>query len=358
MIDGTPLLYPYNGTWRFCLEVVRGLSAYGHDVTVVAPWHIALGSWPTDLTSVVLVNGPRRSGNVSSWRRFWWEIWSFPWLAKSYDVAIAPYFSWSGIASRRGVVISVLDVWPFYVQSGWANAVRKWLLRHSADRAWGLLTISDFSRMEIRRLLGRASDRVYLGADCVDCPTPLQDRQFSVLYIGGYEPRKDVEFLLESIRAAGESWPTDAELLLVGQVPARLRSAFADLGIAVRYVQEVEDEELQEMYDHARVFVYPSRYEGFGLPPVEAMAHGTPVVVRGLSSLPEVVADGGCVVRSEDPAEFGRAVVQLLEDDTVWWDHHMRARKRAQELTWASCHASLNAQVQKWEMRLSHEDVS
>lgn len=358
-VDGTPLVFPYNGTWRFCLEVVRGLKAYGHEVTVVTPWYIDPDTWPKDLDSATLIgNEPRKSGKLSTWRRLWWETWYFPRLSRRYDLAIAPYFSWSGIASRVGLVLCVLDVWPIRVQLGWRHAIRKWLLRQSAMHAWRILTISDFSRREIYSLFGTPSDTVYLGADSVRDVVPLHERHRRIMYVGGYEPRKDVGFLVQAISAVRISWPAGTELVLVGAVPAPLRSAFDDLGINVQFVHQLDDDALRQMYSQSRVFVYPSRYEGFGLPPVEAMAHGTPVVVRSVSSLPEVVAGGGRVVSSEDPAEFGRAVVELLEDDDLWWHYQARAKRRAEELTWASCHASLNALIDRWVLGHASGDRS
>lgn len=157
-----------------------------------------------------------------------------------------------------------------------------------------------------------------------------------VLYVGNIEPRKNLSTLVRSIRTL----PADDRLplVVVGQehVPdpefqAVLSEDWAD-GL-VYLPGYIPDDDLPLLYNAASVFAYPSIYEGFGIPPLEAMQSGTPVVTSDRSSLPEVVGDAGLTADPTDTDAIATALAQLLDEETAR-DYRRRGVARAQEFSW------------------------
>lgn len=141
-----------------------------------------------------------------------------------------------------------------------------------------------------------------------------------LLFVGTIEPRKNLPFLFEAYRRYRErAGGRAATLVLVGASGWRNERELAALerlrasGQAI-WFQHVSDEQLVLLYNAATAIVLPSRYEGFGLPALEAMACGTPVLVSNAASLPEIVGDGGLVLPLDDPAAWATALLELTED--------------------------------------------
>lgn len=171
-----------------------------------------------------------------------------------------------------------------------------------------------------------------------------------LLSVGTLEPRKNLAALLdvwESLRAEDEGTPP---LVLAGgagwgsrDLARRIQAlgAPADGGPRAVHVGRVDRERLVALLQAARLFVYPSLYEGFGLPPLEAMACGVPVVTSDSSSLPEVVGDSGLTVPPHDRAGLRQAISRLLADDGLSADLADRGRRRAAGFTWDAAAAAL-----------------
>jgi glycosyltransferase involved in cell wall biosynthesis len=166
-----------------------------------------------------------------------------------------------------------------------------------------------------------------------------------LLCVGTLEPRKNVGALLtawEALRRDDEATPP---LLLAGGSGWGSRSLLRRIGaltpLGVRYLGRVDDAHLIRLVQGARAFVYPSLYEGFGLPPLEAMACGVPVVVSDLSSLPEVVGDAGLTVDPRDPGALASSLKRLLADPALAADLAARARTRAATFTWDAAAAAM-----------------
>jgi glycosyltransferase involved in cell wall biosynthesis len=160
-----------------------------------------------------------------------------------------------------------------------------------------------------------------------------------VLYAGNIKPHKNLERLIEAFHILRRHDAEHVKLLIIGDEISKyatLRRAVHrhKLHKHVRFFGFVPDRTLAVLYRLARVFVFPSLYEGFGLPPLEAMASGTPVVTSNVSSLPEVVGDAALLIDPYSPDAIADAMRRVLCDDTLRDDLRRRGLIRAREFSW------------------------
>ncbi len=172
-----------------------------------------------------------------------------------------------------------------------------------------------------------------------------------ILYVGNFKPHKNIGRLIEAfadvaknptlippLQKGGEGGFPDFKLVLGGKrdkfVPL-LEEQVNNLGIgdSVIFTDFIKDEDLPYLYSGAELFIYPSLYEGFGLPLLEAMACGTPVICSNTTSLPEVVGDTGILINPEDVKNISSAIITLLKDDELREDLRKKGLERAKEFT-------------------------
>lgn len=225
-----------------------------------------------------------------------------------------------------------------------------WATRISARRAARILAVSEATKQEIVRLLGIAPEKIIVTYDACDRrftpPDPASLAAFRVraglperfiLFLGTLEPRKNLPTLIEAYaRIAAD---TDAPLLIGGGKGWLYDEIFAkaealNLGDRVRFVGYIDAADQALWYAAASVFAFPSLYEGFGMPPLEAMACGTPVVTSNTSSLPEVVGDAGLTVDPRNPDELGAALLRLLNNQSLRAELRERGLRQAQRFSW------------------------
>jgi glycosyltransferase involved in cell wall biosynthesis len=210
----------------------------------------------------------------------------------------------------------------------------------AVERADHILADSEATRADLMSLLDVASDKitvVHLAADPSFRPLPQSEArrvaaQYHLdpgflLFVGTLEPRKNVPGLLRAYRMLLAQRVTEEPLVLVGGKGWLYEEIFdhvkaLDLGNHVRFLHGVPDADLPGLYNAASVLAMPSFYEGFGLPALEAMSCGTPVVVANRASLPEVVGDAGLMIDPDRPEDLAEALRHILTDEAE------RARKR------------------------------
>jgi glycosyltransferase involved in cell wall biosynthesis len=157
------------------------------------------------------------------------------------------------------------------------------------------------------------------------------------LFVGTLEPRKNLPLLIEAFAEVRRR--LDAQLLIAGprgwlDEPIFAAHARSDLGDAVRFLGRLDEHDLAVLYSHAGVFVLPSLYEGFGLPVLEAMACGAPVVSSNAGPLPEVAGDAAVLLPPEDPAAWAEAIGQVLGSPGLAEDLRRRGFRRARMFSW------------------------
>jgi glycosyltransferase involved in cell wall biosynthesis len=161
-----------------------------------------------------------------------------------------------------------------------------------------------------------------------------------ILYAGNIKPHKNLERLIEAFDSLRrDSQFEDVRLLIIGDEISKyatLRRAVHrhKLHKYVRFFGFVPDETLACLYRLASLFVFPSLYEGFGLPPLEAMASGTPVVTSNVSSLPEVVGDAAVLIDPYEPESIAEAMRRVLADGALRESLRERGFARAREFSW------------------------
>lgn len=225
--------------------------------------------------------------------------------------------------------------------------------RLSARRADLIVASSESTRQDIIEILDVPGDRVvvvHLGVDANLAPVADADRlaafrqrrglpERMILFLGTLEPRKNLPTLLAAYGRLCQR-PGFAHRLVIaggkGWYHGQIEATVQRLGLADRVLFPgfVPDDELALWYSAADLFVYPSLYEGFGLPVLEALACGTPVVTSDASSMPEAVGDAGLVVPPLDDVALAEAMGRLLEDHALAEDLRGRGLARAQALSW------------------------
>jgi len=165
-----------------------------------------------------------------------------------------------------------------------------------------------------------------------------------LLYVGNIQPQKNLPRLVEAfavVQAELEQHPRYGELRLIiigddlaGHPDMRRSVIRSRMQQRVRFLGFVSTETLRVFYSSAAAFVFPSLYEGFGLPPLEAMAQGTPVVTSNLSSLPEVVGEAAVLVNPENVFDIARGIRQTLLDDDLRRTLSLRGREQAARFSW------------------------
>jgi glycosyltransferase involved in cell wall biosynthesis len=260
------------------------------------------------------------------------------------------------IMKHRQVVV-VHDATPRVMPEAFSRGFRTTyrvlvpLLGHVAAR---LVTISEFSRREIAQWYGIPSDRMAIcaegGEHILRAPADLgilrknrlEGRRF-FLAVGVGSRNKNTELVAKAFARAGIA---DVHLVMTGARAAHVHGDAADRSFAsevVHYVGHVSDGELRALYEQALALVYPSRYEGFGLPPLEAMTCGCPVVISDQPALLEIAGDSeaALVTGMDDVEGLAAKLVGLAEDAGLRHELSARGRAHAARFTWKHTAARL-----------------
>lgn len=285
---------------------------------------------------------------------------TIPWKLRrlGVDLLHEPHYILPLFTPSRSVV-TIHDcihlLFPQYLPNAGALSYARYMMGHAIRRSAVVLTVSEASRQDILRFYPDADEeRVQVVPNAIDpnlIANPGEDeiervreryqiRGRFVLYAGNIKPHKNLERLIEAFgRLKQRPAFDDLKLLIIGDDSHKygsLRRAVEGAGIRqdVRFFGFVPDSTLAALYRLASVFAFPSLYEGFGLPPLEAMACGAPVVTSKISSLPEVVGDAAVLVDPYSVDEIADGIARVLEDDTLRMDLIERGHRRAHAFSW------------------------
>lgn len=348
LLHAGQLLQPVpGGIGRYVRALVQGLPDSGIEVVP-----FAAGSLEDSLdgrSPAIDLGFPSGRLRYELWHRF-----RRPTLRIDADIVHAPSLSIPP-AGDRPLIVTIHDVAflrhpEHFTRHG--RSFHKRGLDIARREAEMIVAPSNFSADEIFKA-GFEGDRVRIIPHGIDLPGPGDDEEVGkvrralrlperyVLFVGTLEPRKGLPLLLDAF-ASLRTRRTDVSLVVVGPTGWGDKPDLKQPG--VHALGAIDDQQLDAVYRGASLLAYLSAYEGFGLPPVEAMSRGCPVVTSNAGSLPEVVGDAAMLVANGDLVALVDSITTVLDDDQMRAELIGRGLERAQQLTWertVAAHADL-----------------
>ena len=279
-----------------------------------------------------------------------------PWVVNRLqaDVFHSPDFI-PPLRARGPSVITIHDLafllYPHFLTKDSARYYGQ--IDRAVRRADRIIAVSETTKGDLIRMLGTPEDRIRVIYEAADPLFQPEDRAGAleqvqalfdlpgefILFVSTIEPRKNVTGLLRAYQRLREDYKLTPALVLVGArgwLCAEVDELVEKLGLKPHcfFLGSVGSHDLSHLYNAARCLVHPAFYEGFGLPPLEAMACGTPVVVSNVSSLPEVVGDAALLVNPENDEEITVALWRLLTDSLLWAELREKGLRRAAAFSW------------------------
>jgi glycosyltransferase involved in cell wall biosynthesis len=278
-------------------------------------------------------------------RRVWEQV--APLMVGHYDVLHFPYDSC--VAWKRGKFVTTIhDVKPVLfpdlrARTSFNSRIEQWLVGDRWKTIDHVITVSEHSRRDLLAHVPLRPDQVSVTPLGLDAERfrPVEHRQEGKPYVfcvAGSDPTKNVGSLVAAFAKLPASLRDRFDLLLAGDVCKRedIRAAIehAGIGAHTKLVGIVPDGQLVAYYQQATVFVFPSLYEGFGLPVLEAMGCGCPVICSNASSLPEVAGDAAVLIDPHRPEQLAEELARVLESSVVQSTLRARGIARAKEFGW------------------------
>ncbi len=269
---------------------------------------------------------------------------------RSLDVFFTPTHYLPLFAPKKSVV-SILDVSYLYFPELFKKKdliqLKKWT-EHSANKSRKILTISSSSGSDIIKEYRVSEDKVeviYPGINTSlgtgntlkmeDIEKKFGIKSKYILFVGTIQPRKNIKRLIE----AYSKIDTEVSLVIVGRRGwqyEEILNAPEVFGVKekVKFLENVSDEDLPSLYKNAEFFILPSLYEGFGIPVLEAMNYGTPVITSKISSLPEVGGDAALYIDPESVSDIASKMEKLLKDSDLRQELIRKGKKQVEKFSW------------------------
>lgn len=361
IINGWFLNQSNTGSGQYVRQLVTRLPhiAPQHTITVVIPDGRSFQA--IELTSDNLTVISDFLTPKSNFRKLIFEQSIIPKAADALraDLLHVPYWA-PPLRARVPIVVTIHDLIPLLLKEYRGGArVRLYtaLVAAASREATLILTDSNASKRDIIQHLDVPESRVqtiYLAADSQFSARPnaldraaarrkydLPDKY--VLYFGGFDPRKNIETLLQVYTWGQSAIGYETPLVIAGKLPEQQNGFFQDpreiakrfeIEDVVHIIGEVDEEDKVALFQGATAFLYPSRYEGFGLPVLEALSCGVPVVGSDAASIPEVVGNAGTLVDAEDARKMAGALIAIVTEPQLRDALSERALEQAAKFSW------------------------
>jgi glycosyltransferase involved in cell wall biosynthesis len=289
---------------------------------------------------------------------FWRNVYDLKWDA-NFPIDLF-HNTVNGIGlpqSLKGVkVITLHDLIPYIMPETVDRPHLDYTLKHTPyilEDVSHIITVSQYSKSDIQRYFGIDDDRItvtHLAADPIFMPMDRDnakrvisnkygvDKKY-VLYLGGFSKRKNIERLIKAFRRVITEKKEVINLLILGEHSRSFKALWKltdelELCDYVKFLNFVPTADLPYFYNGAEVFAYPSLYEGFGLPPLEAMQCGTPVITSNVSSIPEIVGDACLLADPYSIDSISELMFTLLTDRDEWQKFSLMGIEKAKEFSW------------------------
>lgn len=297
-----------------------------------------------------------KDNNISS--DFWSEI-NIPNILTDtgIDIYLVPQ-NGIGLPKEKNCkyIITLHDVIPFKLPETVGPGYLKIFLQNIPDiikRADAIITVSEYSKKDISETLNVPLNKIFvtqLAAENIYYPMDrttagqLLKRKYNIdydfiLYLGGFSPRKNIKGLIEAYYKIYKKLSVKHKLIILGKHGKSYddyRQLVDKLGLNeyVIFTGFVPVNDLPLFYNSASLFVYPSFYEGFGLPPIEAMACATPTITSNVTSIPEIIDGCAMTINPYDVDELSEAMHIILEDKNLWQHYSIIGFKKSREFSW------------------------
>jgi glycosyltransferase involved in cell wall biosynthesis len=350
IVDARGLNRKIDGIGRVMRELFRAMSTVAD-----APAGVFVAGegaeWPFEAPKDWLLQGNGYWGGKSA--TLGW-LTKAPTLARRFNCDICFGMTVSALflpANAKTVVVAHDVIWR--IRPEWFSLANRILHNEIVERSIRnadlVIAVSQSTKRDVISILGVPEDRVkvaYLGvtdslAD-TELPKPsarvLASGKRMLLCVSSFDPRKNIARLVRACNMLPTSIQSSIELVLVGTpLPyggEELADEIQKANFSLRITGKVSDKELQSLYSQAYAFIYPSLYEGFGLPVLEAMSNGVPVIAGNNSSLPEVVGNAGILCNVEKVEEIYEHLLRLLEAQEQADSFGELGKKRSSQFTW------------------------
>ena len=339
LLNGSSLVYPISGVGQYTLQLGKALQHLLGPGNIVwfgkDPFTLAYDLWDDSSAGSVrrlqhgLKEQLRRIPNLNLWVHRW-RNFRFASFVRRIKPSLYHETRYALFDFDEGPVVTSIYDLSFVRHPEWHPRDRVTYFENycvkQLQRVDAIITVSEFSRREIVDLLGIDPARIHVTFPGVDGSfAPQGDRMKElpssyVLYVGNLEPRKNLPLLLQAHQSLPSFLRKNHPLVVAGAKVWRTREMEALLkpfqrDAHILFTGYIPQGQLPRLYRGACLFAYPSAYEGFGLPVLEAMASGVPAVVANTSSLPEVVADCGILVNPYNVDHLKEAMRELMEDE-------------------------------------------
>jgi glycosyltransferase involved in cell wall biosynthesis len=349
-IDARVLSRPSSGIGRYLISILENVSYSDNEnkFYLFSDRNITYTNESTKF-KVVVKRGRLFKG------KFYSPIWLnlvLPFLLKKHNIKIfftpnllSPFKVPRGIKKIITVHDTIFKIDPIFYSFLYRNYL-KLLLPYSIKTSDYIITVSNHSKKDIQKYYDVEEEKIKViypsvSRELFEYNIPVKDEKQIInkynlngkyiLYVGVIEKRKNID-IIQQIAEYLDKKNINVEFILVGKLGHYGKNIIKKIeSIArgkVRYLSFVSNNELQCIYKNAFLFIFPSLYEGFGYPPLEAMSYGIPVLASNVSSLPEILKDAGILIEPKNYKKFAETIIEILENSNLYKKYQKKSLNR------------------------------
>jgi glycosyltransferase involved in cell wall biosynthesis len=322
-INGKFLTKDVTGVQRYARSLINEFKKVGFDFEIINPENSFIG---------------KRSRTV--WEQF---------MASKIKQGLLFCPTNSGPITYKNKIITLHDAAVLSHPEWFAknfSIMRKTLIPILVNSSLKIITVSNFSKNHICEALNLRDDKVEVIYNGINKkkfkPMSISNKILKkynltkpyILFVGSIEPRKNLKRMINSWIKLPKIYKKEFDLLIVGKKNWIFKDVILKKENSIKELGYIQDDELIKLYSMAKVFIYPSLFEGFGLPVLEAMACGTPVITSNVSALPEVGGESVLYIDPRDEESISSKMIELLDSRSLQKDLIIRGLQRAKLFTW------------------------